>query len=112
MLAGCAGAMAAVAPQPSPHHPTPPAGPLRLPPDLSLSVFLRSFLTPLQGDKTLRELRWKLRSVPREPSSHELDFILSSVLGGLSRSDLPSEWEQYLLPIMAKEKAAGGHPQR
>ena len=60
----------------------------------------------------MRELRWKLRSVPREPSSHELDFILSSVLGGLSRSDLPSEWEQYLLPIMAKEKAAGGHPQR
>jgi 5-methylcytosine-specific restriction endonuclease McrA len=47
-----------------------------------------------KGDKTLRELRWKLRTPPKEPSAYQLDHVLSAVIGADKK--VPHEWESYL----------------
>lgn len=60
-----------------------------------------------KGDKTLKQLRWKLRQPPRKPSPRELDFMLAYVLSGVNMTDLPAEWEAYLQPILA-----GGEKQK
>ena len=48
-----------------------------------------------KGDKTLKQLKWKLRQEPREPSPWELNLVLAAV-GALDVKQLPQEWSGYL----------------
>jgi 5-methylcytosine-specific restriction endonuclease McrA len=48
-----------------------------------------------KGDKTLKQLKWKLKKEPQEPSAWELDLVLASVGAGDLKS-IPEEWAGYL----------------
>lgn len=48
-----------------------------------------------KGDKTLRQLGWRLKKEPREPSPWEMDLVLSSVGAG-DLKNVPEEWSNYL----------------
>jgi 5-methylcytosine-specific restriction endonuclease McrA len=48
-----------------------------------------------KGDSTLRELRWKLLSQPKEPSPWDMGIILAS-LGMSDLESVPEEWSTYL----------------
>lgn len=48
-----------------------------------------------KGDSTLRELRWKLLSQPKEPSPWDMGIILAS-LGMNNLESVPEEWSNYL----------------
>ncbi|PSC70708.1 HNH endonuclease [Micractinium conductrix] len=57
-----------------------------------------------KGDKSLSQLRWKLRQHPKEPSPHEMEFLLSTVLGGSAAGleSLPTQWTNYIVPFTSK----------
>lgn len=60
-----------------------------------------------KGDKSLEQLRWKLRQTPKEPSPHEMEFLLANALGSAVTPDsMPREWSNYILPFARKKKAA------
>lgn len=48
-----------------------------------------------KGDKTLKQLRWKLAKPPKEPSPWELNIVLSG-LGVGNVKKIPEEWSSYL----------------
>lgn len=48
-----------------------------------------------KGDSTLRQLRWKLLSQPKEPSPWDMGIILAS-LGMNNLESVPEEWSTYL----------------
>ena len=48
-----------------------------------------------KGDKTLKQLKWKLLKEPKEPSPWELDLVLSSIGAGEIKN-VPEEWSSYL----------------
>lgn len=52
-----------------------------------------------KGSKSLEQLRWKLRQTPKEPSIHEIDFLLSMLLGSNNHELLPEQWQAYILPF-------------
>ena len=64
-----------------------------------------------KGDKSLEQLRWKLRQAPKEPSTHEMEFLLSSLVGAASQDALPPEWQAYILPCNRKKKQQQTLPQ-
>jgi 5-methylcytosine-specific restriction endonuclease McrA len=49
-----------------------------------------------KGDKSLKQLKWKLLSQPRKPSPWEMNLILAAV-GVQSAGSLPPEWANYLV---------------
>jgi 5-methylcytosine-specific restriction endonuclease McrA len=59
-----------------------------------------------KGDKTLRQLKWKLKKEPQEPSAWELDLVLASVGAGDLKS-IPEEWAGYL--FYEKSSTITGH---
>ncbi|KAL4853339.1 hypothetical protein ACK3TF_005685 [Chlorella vulgaris] len=58
-----------------------------------------------KGDKSLEQLRWKLRQQPKEPSMHEMEFVLSMLLGSTSHDSLPTEWQAYIVPFRKKKRS-------
>ena len=48
-----------------------------------------------KGHQSLKELRWKLLSTPKEPSPFDLTMQLA-MLGMSNLSDIPEEWSNYL----------------
>lgn len=48
-----------------------------------------------KGDKTLRQLKWKLAKEPKEPSPWELNSVLAAVGYG-DVKQIPEEWQNYL----------------
>lgn len=57
-----------------------------------------------KGDKSLEQLRWKLRHQPKEPSMHEMEFMMSALLGTGNHDSLPQEWQAYIVPFTRKKK--------
>jgi len=47
-----------------------------------------------KGDKTLKQLKWKLLAPPREPSPYELNVQVAAI--GADKAEVPSEWANYL----------------
>ena len=64
-----------------------------------------------KGNKSLSELRWKLRQVPKEPSPHALEFMLGMLLGTLDQSALPAEWQAYIVPF-TRSSSSGSKKQQ
>lgn len=65
----------------------------------------------LKGSKTLQELKWKLKSKPREPSPHEVTMMAGQwkqAGGGIT----PPQWETYLQPIFGSLHKAKRSAQR
>jgi 5-methylcytosine-specific restriction endonuclease McrA len=62
-----------------------------------------------KGSKSLEQLRWKLRQVPKEPSIHEIDFLLSMLLGSNNHELLPEQWQAYILPFKSKGRLRQQH---
>jgi hypothetical protein len=50
-----------------------------------------------KGHQSLKELKWKLMSAPKEPSPFDLTMQLAMLgLGHGSLGDIPEEWSSYL----------------
>ena len=48
-----------------------------------------------KGDKTLKQLKWKLRKEPREPSPWEINVVIASIGTGENKQ-VPPEWAEYI----------------
>ena len=48
-----------------------------------------------KGDKTLKQLKWKLRKEPREPSPWEINVVIASIGAGENK-EVPPEWAGYI----------------
>lgn len=57
-----------------------------------------------KGNKTLKDLRWKLNSKPREPNPYE--FHMNHTLGVGDVAQVPAEWEGYVF-LKQKERSTG-----
>jgi len=57
-----------------------------------------------KGNKTLKELRWKLNSKPREPNPYE--FHMNHTLGVGDVAHVPAEWEGYVF-LRQRERSNG-----
>lgn len=57
-----------------------------------------------KGSKTLKELRWKLRNKPKEPSPHEVTMMMAKWTGQ-PMDKLPPQWDTYLQPMLAKQQS-------
>ncbi|GFR46158.1 hypothetical protein Agub_g7685 [Astrephomene gubernaculifera] len=56
-----------------------------------------------KSDRTLRELGWKLRRQPREPTAYEIGLVAGIALRDLLRP--PAEWAGYLAPYRERLEA-------